>query len=353
METENPTNIVVPGNSADRRLSLSFWKPGLLAACAIAVVVPMMGCNGSLTSGASSSGQSTSSSSATDSDAARYPVCLGIFTQAGQDPTIGSRVPESQIAQEVHQVAAVCSDIRTYSCEQGNEFVPKYAAEYGATVTLGIWLGGDKAANTREIQAGLALAKQYPCVQNIIVGSEVLYRGDLSESDLSASIKAVRSALPAGCRLTYADTFETWIAHPALAQLVDFITIHDYPCWAGIAVDKAVATLASDYATVCSAFPGKNVVIGETGWPTAGASNDAAVPSPANSKSYFSGVIAWAKARNASVRMFEFFDEPWKNEAHNWGPHFGLYASNGSTKSVCRKSIIVGSPGYGTAILPL
>ncbi|HKB52472.1 MAG TPA: hypothetical protein VKD22_00635, partial [Ramlibacter sp.] len=161
--------------------------------------------------------------------------------------------------------------VRTYSQGQGLGAVPAIASRYGMKVLLGIWLDRDKAANERQIRLGIAAARKYPqVVRGVIVGNEVLLRGELSAAALAAYLRQVRSAISEP--VSYADVWELWLRHPELAASVDYLTIHILPYWEDhpVSPERAVQHVASVYARVQRAFPGRRVMIGETGWPSAG-----------------------------------------------------------------------------------
>lgn len=71
-----------------------------------------------------------------------------------------------------------------------------------------------------------------------------------------------------------------WLAHPNLAKHVDFITVHIYPFWNGVSIDDAIHFLDMKYRQVQAMFPGKPIVIGETGWPDAGPSQGGGTTTP-------------------------------------------------------------------------
>ncbi len=59
---------------------------------------------------------------------------------------------------------------------------------------------------------------------------------------------------------------------------------------------------------------GKRVVIGETGWPSAGSPNNEAVPSLENQRRFYLEFLALADANNVDYFYFDAFDELWKIE---------------------------------------
>ena len=156
--------------------------------------------------------------------------------------------------------------VRTYLAGQGMDRVPAIAQRDGMQVLLGIWLDRDPAANAREMALGIATARAHRSViRAIVVGNEVLLRGKLPASAIAADLDRVRAAT--GLPVTYADAWEFWLQHPRLAAHAHFVTLHLLPYWEDhpLAVSRAVAHVAAVVARVRAAFPGKPVLIGETG----------------------------------------------------------------------------------------
>ncbi len=65
----------------------------------------------------------------------------------------------------------------------------------------------------------------------------------------------------------------------------------------GVAIDSAIQSLDRAYTQVQQTFPHKQLVIGETGWPSAGTPYGAAVPSAANQARYLRAFLDWAHAK--------------------------------------------------------
>lgn len=257
-------------------------------------------------------------------------VAVGFFTKAGQNPDQGSSVPESQIAEQFAVISRYCTAVRTYGCTHGNEFAVKYANQYNIPIYLGVWLGGNRAANDTEVQAAIQLCRQYR-VEALVVGSEVLLRGDLSETDIVGYIQQIKTAV--NVPVTCADTWDMWYnggsGRPVLASAVDFIMIHCWAYWQGIGIEQAVANTTDNYNKVKSLYPNKEVTIGEAGWPSAGNANGGAVPSEYNQRRYITDLVAWAKSTGVKCFLFELFDEPWKtSEPNGVGVHWGLLTND-------------------------
>ena len=67
-----------------------------------------------------------------------------------------------------------------------------------------------------------------------------------------------------------AEPWNVWLEHPDLAQHVDFIGVHLLPYWEGVPVEIAVDYSIEQFHKVQKAFPNKDVIIAEVGWPSRG-----------------------------------------------------------------------------------
>src|SRR5204862_3291888 len=95
---------------------------------------------------------------------------------------------------------------------------------------------------------------RYGNINSIVVGNEVILRGDKPVDELISIIRRVKRQSPVP--VTTGETFDVWlgIADPKkpeeaarkaeaamkLASAVDFIAAHILPYWGGTPVDKAV-----------------------------------------------------------------------------------------------------------------
>lgn len=264
----------------------------------------------------------------------------------GQDPNRGIFPSSEEIKADMPTLASLTHYIRTYGSTGPAEAIIQAAEAAHICVASGIWLGSDPAANAREMMAGERLASS-SAVHAVIVGNEVLLRGDLSENQLRSDIEQVRAKLARAVPITTADTYDEWLAHPALAQDVDFITVNIYPFWQGIPIDSAIQSLDRAYTQITQRFPDKRIVIGETGWPSAGPPHGAAVPSAENQALYLRAFISWAQSHRVQYFYFEAFDEGWKTNEGGVGTHWGLYQQDGQVKPALSNVL----PGAASATL--
>ena len=223
-------------------------------------------------------------------------------------------------------MAKISDCVRTYSTEFGQDQIAGIAARHGLKVLQGLWLSGHADKNREQVETAVALANRYPdTIRAVVVGNEVLLRGEMSPEDLAATIRAVKARVKVP--VTYADVWEYWLRNRDVASAVDFITIHILPYWEDfpIAARDAAAHVDLIRRRVVAAFPGKEVIIGEVGWPSAGRMREGALPSPANEARVIQDVLALGKRDNFRVNVIEAFDEPWKRALEGTvGGHWGM-----------------------------
>jgi exo-beta-1,3-glucanase (GH17 family) len=235
-------------------------------------------------------------------------------------------VSPEQIAQDLGELARISKCIRTYSIDNGLDKVPELASRVGLKVLLGVWIGRDRAKNALLINNAIALARDHPgAITAIIVGSEVLLRGEMTASDLRDIIRSVKPRV--NVPVTYADVWEFWLRYREVGADVDFVTVHFLPYWEDVPVraEDAAAHVDEIRRQVALAFPGKEILIGETGWPSHGRMRDGALPSRINQARFVSEILDRARRDNFRVNLFEAYDEPWKRRWEGTvGGYWGL-----------------------------
>ena len=238
-----------------------------------------------------------------------------------------THVSAEQIAQDLAQLAKISDCVRTYSIENGLDQVPELAAKVGLKVIQGIWLGSNRLKNLTQISTAVRLTKQYPAtITSLVVGNEVLLRGEMTQSDLAATIRSVKAQVTVP--VTYADVWEFWLRNREVYEVVDFVTIHILPYWEDFPVraKHAAAHVDAIRRRMAVAFPGKEILIGETGWPSEGRMRDAALPSRTNQARVVSEILDIAKRESFRVNLIEAYDQPWKRQLEGTvGGYWGLF----------------------------
>jgi glucan 1,3-beta-glucosidase len=254
--------------------------------------------------------------------------CVSYTPFRGQQSPLepGTQIEAWQIEDDMARLSRLTDCVRTYSTRNGLDRVAEIAERHGVKVMQGIWLGGDPAAAERDIAVAIGLAQRFPqTIRSLVVGNEVLLRGEMAASDLAALIRRVKGQVAQP--VTYADVWEFWLRHREVHDAVDFVTIHILPYWEDfpIPANQAAAHVDSIRRRMAAAFPAKDILIGETGWPSAGRMREGALPSPVNQARAVHEVLNAAKREGYHVNLIEAFDQPWKRRLEGTvGGHWGL-----------------------------
>lgn len=253
-----------------------------------------------------------------------HGICFSPYEE-GQN--IGDILSKDQIRRRMAIVAPHTKWVRSFSCTEGNEFIPEAAREKGLKVMAGAWIDADRANNEKEIEALITLAKKR-YVDVAVVGNEVLLRNDLTKQELLDYLHRVKKALP-NIPVGYVDAYFQFTQHSDLVDACDLVLINCYPFWEGCRIDQASAYLRQMHALASGVAKGKPVIITETGWPDQGSSNQDAQPSEANAMQYFINAQNWARQENHDMFYFSSFDESWKvRHEGDVGQSWGLWDKN-------------------------
>ncbi|NOJ43111.1 glycoside hydrolase family 17 protein [Bradyrhizobium australiense] len=244
-----------------------------------------------------------------------------------QNPLIPTtQIPPEQIAQDLAQLAKITDCVRTYSIDNGLDQVAAQAAKVGLKVIQGIWLSSNRIKNLAQISVAIELTKEHPgTITALVVGNEVLLRGEMTTSDLAAHIRSVKSRVTVP--VTYADVWEFWLRNREIYDAVDFVTIHILPYWEDMPVRaKHAAGHVDDIRRrMAVAFPNKEILIGETGWPSEGRMREGALPSRTNQARVVSEILDLAKREKFRVNLIEAYDQPWKRQLEGTvGGYWGM-----------------------------
>lgn len=253
----------------------------------------------------------------------------------GQGPMDAIFPSAEELDEDLALMGQVTRNIRTYASAEGSmPLIPDLAKKHGLTMLQGAWLGALKADNDVEIAALIRSANEHPeVVKRVLVGNEVLLRGDLKPDELINYIRQVKSAVKQP--VSYADVWSMYMKYPQLIKEVDFITIHILPYWedepipvenAPAHVERIVNQVQQEANTLA---PGKSILIGESGWPSAGKQRGRSIPSVVNEARFIRDFIAVANKNGFDYNIVEAFNQPWKAAFEGIiGANWGLYDSD-------------------------
>jgi exo-beta-1,3-glucanase (GH17 family)/cellulose synthase/poly-beta-1,6-N-acetylglucosamine synthase-like glycosyltransferase len=247
--------------------------------------------------------------------------------RANEDPTQGQMPTDAEIDSDLALLEGHVNAVRTYSVEKTLADIPELADRHGLNVALGAWLDNHHDKNEEQLQTVIDLANTHQNVVRVIIGNEVLLRGDLPLADLEGYLDRARAAI--GPPVGTAETWDVWLAYPELAQHVDFIGVHLLPYWEGVPVDQAVDYALTQFKRLQRAFPRKPIVIAEIGWPSRGRTRESAVASDANEALFLRRFLYRAHQQQIVYYVMEAFDQPWKAYMEGAvGSYWGVYDVN-------------------------
>ena len=268
-------------------------------------------------------------------------VNYGPFHKTGQNS--GTPIPDAQFLSDLGIIAKKFSYIRTYGLDTAsrlNRVAPLVSANFpNMKVFLGVYEDGPNHAGVTQPQLDLAIsqANAYPnSVKCVVVGNECLTTDStpvpVSLNQLMSDLQYVRKGITnKNTLVTTCLGYQSAIGNGTkLMPYCDVMMVNIYPFYGQVAISQAWSNLSNAYKMFAAQFSGKQVMVGETGWPSVGPNDGNAVPSIPNEQTCITQILANA-GQMGPVFLFEAFDEPWKSE-NAWAPHWGIWDTNGNPK---------------------
>jgi glucan 1,3-beta-glucosidase len=86
-----------------------------------------------------------------------HGFCFSLY-EDGQKP--GDIISEAQVRRRLEILKPHTNWVRSFSCTEGNEFIPRIAKEFGMKTLVGAWLGDDPELNKLEIEELIKLSNE-------------------------------------------------------------------------------------------------------------------------------------------------------------------------------------------------
>jgi len=268
-----------------------------------------------------------------------HGLCFGSYIMSGQ--MNGDAISEGQLRELVKKVAPYTKWLRTYSVANNFKKIPEMARQHDPSlkVAAGTWL---TKHNTRTAPSGnegiqnlIDLAKAGK-IDIAVVGNEATQNGVDPEilinyiTYVKEQIKRLPVQVTSG--LSLKEAYDVRIVNAC-----DVVFVNIYPCFMPVSVDMAVSRMNSAYMQLKNLYKGKEIIIGETGWPSEGGSYGPAVYDLASAVKYQEEIRKWSIAEGVKYFYFEAFDEPWEGSKE---VKFGVWDSNLTPKAGMIKSLI-------------
>jgi exo-beta-1,3-glucanase (GH17 family) len=256
----------------------------------------------------------------------------------GQAPG-GTQPTQAQVREDLELLRPLVDGVRVYGTDGANAYVPALCDELGIELHIGAWIDGQAFDEPNTLALAELVNENHPSIKTAIIGNEVLQRSaenGMTEEKLLALINTAKGAITnKNVKIAAADTYPQWmLLRPNLAAAVDLVIWHTYGYWAGINIEGAYALVSKRYDDMLAAYPGKPLLLGETGWPTMtqNMSQDlttTAVGSQENQARFYREALAGFRARNLPTWMFSAIDEKWKGTSGEGevGAYWGIFTS--------------------------
>lgn len=282
----------------------------------------------------------------------QYPDCL--------------KSPPSQnnVTRDIAVLSKLTNIVRTYGtdCNQTEMVITaidRLKLKGKMKVWLGVWQDGNDTTNARQLGEMWNILdhhskdgrKPEDYFKGLIVANEILYREEMTKSQLKLLLSNVKTNLTTrGINLPVAtsDLGKDW-KDKDFADTSEYIMANIHPFFGGTPADKAAAWTMdfwNDFVKANQKSEAEKNVIAEYGWPSQGGQR---CPDNAASCSTFATAdiqglnkvlqdwVCPALNNGTNYFWFSAFDEPWKikfNTAkENWEDHWGLMTVDRKLKS--------------------
>lgn len=268
----------------------------------------------------------------------------------------GSCKSTQQYESDLQVLKGYTSTVKVYAasdCNTLQNLGPAAEAE-GFNIFLGIWPNDDAhfQAEKDALTANLPKLKQ-STIAGFLVGSEALYRDDMTAQQLADKINDIRSFVAniqdsqgqsyAGKQVGTVDSWNVLVAgyNAPVITASDFVMANAFSYWQGQTMQNASYSFFDDIMqalqTIQSTKGSTDITfwVGETGWPTDGSNFGSSYPSVQNAQQFWKEGICAMRGWGVNVIVFEAFDEDWKPDTsgiNDVEKHWGVWSSSDSLK---------------------
>lgn len=209
------------------------------------------------------------------------------------------------------------SSVRVYSTDcHGLESIGNAAAAHGLKMIIGIFINGGGVGGASSQVSDIAAWARWDLVQMLVVGNEAIFNNHCSASDLAGFISSVKQTLSGkgyNGPVTTTEplgTYKDGNNGQTICAVVDIMGANLHPFFnANTPSSAAGEELSRQIKGVEALCPGKEMFVLETGWPSQGSPNGAAVPGSSQQAEALSGIVSAAGARSV---ILAYTDDMWK-----------------------------------------
>lgn len=202
------------------------------------------------------------------------------------------------------------------------------------TVTLGIWINSNQNNNDYQLLQLKEVISHFPVnlIDRIVVGDEVLSRGDKTIQELENIVKEVQTVIRAHNSSISVGVSEFWNGGNHLSISED-TGLNLHPFFKGFNITNALDFISNFTNNLKRTDP---LYLSEVGWPSEGGRIGNAVLSVGNLQRMVNEFLCEFNKRNIEYYWFELFDEPWKrvfdDGVRDWESHWGIFDKDRNLK---------------------
>lgn len=275
----------------------------------------------------------------------QYPYCV-------HDPP-----SQNNVTRDIAVLSQLTNKIRLYGtdCNQTQmviHAIDRLELKNDVKIWLGVWQDDNSTTNARQLEQMWDVLEEYggDYFEGLIVANEILFREEMTISQLSNILEDVRSNLTdlnINLPVATSDLGDDWDSQLAAAS--DYIMANIHPFFAGEPADLAAGWTYSFWENNNSPYfksDKKKNIISETGWPSGGGTSCGEASITSCAKGAVAGIdelnkfmedwICPALQNGTEYFWFSAFDEPWKESFNEpgkqWEDKWGLMDVNRNLK---------------------
>ncbi|CAG8641631.1 11072_t:CDS:2, partial [Racocetra fulgida] len=188
------------------------------------------------------------------------------------------------------------------------------------TIVPTIWIDNNDTTYQRQYDLLFDLVKKYgeDKIDGISVGNEVIFRQDIPIQTLYSRISDVRTKINSMGFNKIMPVFTTDLGSnvdKAFIDAIDSVWANVHPFFAGVDVNVSASWTFGyfdEFVAKSAKAAGKDSLISEVGWPTAGDPQNSSIPSVPNLQTFLETFICSSNSKGIKYYFFETFDTPWK-----------------------------------------
>lgn len=242
------------------------------------------------------------------------------ITYTGYNPETSDCMDASQVKSDLQKIQSNgFHAVRLYSTDCNQlETVASQAIEMGMKVILGVFIDqGGVSSGTSQVAdiVTWGTANGWKDIEFIVLDNEAVIDGYCTASELAAFVTAAKSTIKAAGykgEFTISEPLNEWQQYGStFCEVVDFASSNIQAFFNGdVTAEKAGSFVAEEVAILKKICPQSDVVfVGESGWPTQGDPNGAAIPGVSEQKAAMDTIRQECGTYTA---QFSYSSDKWK-----------------------------------------